>query len=122
MDRGGAVRARQEAAAHLREFIRGLISLRSQNHGVEEVDALVDSQPGLTAVQRSRLHIRLHAVAERMEPPPGATDRGAENGAGGEVPLSVYEIASPALPGDAGSDAGRGSASGVLIGNSGPPR
>jgi signal transduction histidine kinase len=122
VDPGGTVRARQEAAAHLREFIRGLISLRSQNHGVDEVDALVDSQPGLAAVQRSRLHIRVHAVAERMEPSPAATDKGAKNGAGAENPLSAYEIASPAIPSDPAAAAGRGPESGVLMVSPGTPR
>lgn len=116
-DAGGTVRARQEAAAHLREFIRGLIWLRSQNKGVEAVDVLVDSQTGLSPVQRSRLHIRVHAVAERMEPGPTVEDRGAMNGVGGATspPLSAYEIESSNSPGEVATDPGRTSESEVLL-------
>jgi len=63
------VRARQEAAAHLRDFIRGLIWLRSQDRGIEAVDALVETQTGLSQSQRERLQGRQHAVIARVEAP-----------------------------------------------------
>jgi signal transduction histidine kinase len=58
---------RQVAAAHLREFIRGLIRLRAGQHGIEAAHALVEDLTDLVQPQRTKLHDLVRAVIKRAE-------------------------------------------------------
>jgi signal transduction histidine kinase len=60
------VQLRQGAAAQLREFIRGLIKLRSENNGVDAAQALVQEQAGLTPFQRQMLEDRVWGIVNRV--------------------------------------------------------
>jgi signal transduction histidine kinase len=68
------VARRQAAAAHLREFIRGLIRLRAGQHGVEAAHALVEDLAELSESQRTKLHDLVRGVITRVSAtrPPAA--------------------------------------------------
>src|ERR1700716_2720310 len=65
-DTEAVVQLRQAAAAQLREFIRGLIKLRSEKNGVDAAQTLVQEQAGLTAFQRQMLEDRVWGIVNRV--------------------------------------------------------
>ena len=92
-----SVHRRQTAAAELREFIRGLIKLRSEHNGVDAAQALVDKQAGLSPFQRQMLQDRVRGIVTRVDPKPQESPSEAES-----PPASRAEPqfeAAPAEPG-----------------------
>jgi signal transduction histidine kinase len=69
-DTEAAVQLRQAAAARLREFIRGLIKLRTESNGVDAAQALVQEQGGLSPEQRQLLEARVSGILNRVEQAP----------------------------------------------------
>jgi signal transduction histidine kinase len=91
-DTEATVRLRQAAAAQLREFIRGLIRLRSENNGVDAAQALVQEQAGLSSMQRELLEERVSGILNRVEHSPSRPAPGR-----GSAPIRPkVAIASPA--------------------------
>lgn len=78
------VARRQAAAAHLREFIRGLIRLRAGQHGVEAAHALVADLGELSEPQRTKLHDLVRGVINRADTnrSPGAVSQPVTPSAG----------------------------------------
>ena len=69
-DTEAVVQLRQAAAAQLREFIRGLIKLRSEKNGVDAAQTLVQEQSGLSSLQRQMLEDRVNGILTRVEQNP----------------------------------------------------
>jgi signal transduction histidine kinase len=77
--------------------------LRSQDRGIEAVDALVEGQTGLSRSQRERLQGRRDALIARVAaPPPGDHHQAATNGASDTSVLS--ETSDSEEPMGAGAD------------------